>query len=140
MRIKNINNKKYLKNYLLNKNINKSLKILKNKKTDKYYKTLNNNTNVNDNDNEGILPFNCINKEDAKLKIKQIDNDVANINAHRLYWKQKYSNSRENIQIYKENFSEGLLVEKYNQEKQAKIIRKIIEDKNKEIKEKIKFK
>ena len=140
MRIKNINNKKYLKNYLLNKNINKSLKILKNKKTDKYYKTLNNNTNVNDNDNEGILPFNCINKEDAKLKIKQIDNDVANINAHRLYWKKKYSNSRENIQIYKENFSEGLLVEKYNQEKQAKIIRKIIEDKNKEIKEKIKFK
>ena len=129
IKLKNINNKKYIKNYFLNTKINQNLKVLKNNKTDKYYNTLNNNND--------IFPFNCINKEDAKLKIKQIDNDVVSINAHRLYWKKKYSHSRENIQIYNENFSEGLLVEKYNQEKQAKIIRKIIENKNKIINEKI---
>ena len=131
-KLKKMYNKKFLKTHILNENINKDIKNLKNKK-DKYYLTLNNNNNSN----EGCFPFNTINKEDAKLKIKQIDNDIVNKNAHRLFWKNKYSNSRENINSLKEYYSEGLFVEKYNQEKQAKIISKIIENKNRKLKEKI---
>ena len=36
-------------------------------------------------------------KEDAKLKIKQIDNNIVNINSHILFCKNKYNNIRENI-------------------------------------------
>ena len=128
-KFKNLLNKRYLKNYLLNENIENNLKIFKSIKKSNYYKTL--------NCNEGCFPFNTVNKEEAKLKIKQIDTDIVNINAHRLFWKKDYNNSRENIRINNENFSDGLLVEKYNQAKQVKIINKIIENKNKEIKEKI---
>ena len=128
-KLKNLSNKKYLKNYLLNENLEYNLKTLKNIKKSKYYKTL--------NKNEGCFPFNTFNKKDAKLKIKQIDTDTANINAHRLYSKKNFNKTRENIQINKENFSEGLLVERYNQDKQSKIINKIIEIKNRIIKEKI---
>ena len=128
-KFKNLLNKRYLKNYLLNENIENNLKIFKSIKKSNYYKTL--------NCNEGCFPFNTVNKEEAKLKIKQIDTDIVNINAHRLFWKKDYNNSRENIRINNENFSDGLLVEKYNQAKQVKIINKIIENKNREIKEKI---
>ena len=88
---------------------------------------------------ECCYPFNSINQEDAKLKIKikRIDTEIAHINAHRLYCKKKYYNGRENIQIKKENISDGFSIEKYNQAKQESIIRKIIEDKNRIIKEKI---
>ena len=133
IKLKNIYNKRLLKKHLLITNNDKkdnNIKVLKNNKTDKYYITLNNNKF-----NEGCFPFNTLNKEDAKLKIKQIDNDIVNINAHRLYWKKTYNNNRENIQIYKENFSDGLLVEKFNQTKQEKIINTIIENKNRKIKE-----
>ena len=130
-KLKNINYKKFLKKHLLNENVNGDVKNFKNKK-DKYYFTLNNNNN-----NEGSFPFNTISKEDAKLKIKQIDNDIVNLNAHRLFWKNKSKNSRENINLCKENYSEGLFVEKYNQEKQAKIINEIIENKNRKLKEKL---
>ena len=133
IKLKNIYNKRLLKKHLLianNDEIDNNIKVLKNNKTDKYYKTLNSNKF-----NDGCFPFNALNKEDAKLRIKQIDSDIVNINAHRLYWKKKNNNSRENIQIYKENFSDGLLVEKYNQTKQEKIINAIIENKNRKIKD-----
>ena len=139
IKLKSIYNKRILRqNILNNNNMDKNLKnfktIIKKEeiKMNNYYNTLNNN--------EGKFPFNTINQKEARVKIKQIDSDIVNVNAHRLYWKKKYSNSRENIQLSNENFSEGLLVEKYNQEKQANIINKIIENKNKKFKEKLKKK
>ena len=51
--------------------------------------------------------------------------------------KKKYNNSRENIQITSNNFSDGLSVEKYDQARQENIIRKILENKNKKLKEKL---
>jgi len=135
IKIKNIYNKTVRNTLLNDKIVENNLKnyrnIIQNEeiKKNNYYNTLN---------NEGSFPFNTFNKEDARLKIKQIDSDIVNVNAHRLYWKKKYSNSRENILNYKENFRDGLFIEKYNQAKQAKIISKILEDKNRKIQEKLK--
>ena len=135
VKIRNIYNKKFIKNQLLNDGIENNLKTLRkiiNKreiKNKKYYNTLSNK--------ECCYPFNSINQKDAKLKIKRIDTEIVNINAHRLYWKKKYNNSRENIQITSNNFSDGLSVEKYDQARQENIIRKILENKNKKLKEKL---
>ena len=136
IRIKNIYNKKFIKNQLLNNKI-ENIKNLKQFINDKEIINKNNFNTLGEK--ECCYPFNSINQEDAKLKIKikRIDTEIAHINAHRLYCKKKYYNSRENIQIKKENISDGFSIEKYNQAKQESIIRKIIEDKNRIIKEKI---
>jgi hypothetical protein len=78
------------------------------------------------------FPYGSNNREEAKIKIKQIENDTVSINAQKLYNKNKYSKSRQNIN--KTYFSNELLVEKYDQKRLYNIISKIMEDKNKKIK------
>ena len=78
------------------------------------------------------FPYGSSNREEAKIKIKQIENDTVSINAQKLYNKNKYSKSRQNIN--KTYFSNELLVEKYDQKRLYNIISKIMEDKNKKIK------
>jgi hypothetical protein len=134
IKIKNIYNKKYNKNKNFNNEIEniKSLKQLVNNremKNKKRYNTL--------GEKECSYPFNSINQEDTKLKIKRFDTEIVNINAHRLYWKKEYNKTRENILLKNENRRDGLSVEKYNQAKQESIIRKIVEDKDRTIKEKL---
>lgn len=135
LKLRNTYKKKFIKT-LINNNIEENnLKSLKNminykeKKVNNYYNTI---------DNNGVhFPYGSINKKDAKIKIKKIDDDIASINAHKLFSKKRNRSFKQNIQIHNEIFSNDFFVEKYNQEKQAKIIRKIIANKNKEIQDKI---
>jgi hypothetical protein len=135
LKLRNTYKKKFIKT-LMNNNIDdNNLKSLKNminykeKKVNKYYNTI---------DNNGIhFPYGSINKKDAKIKIKKIDDDIASINAHKLFSKKRGRSFKPNIQIHNDIFGNDFFVEKYNQEKQAKIIRKIIAIKNKEIQDKI---
>ena len=134
----NNNNKKILKYNILNENNNNEIKNLKkiinNKEKKKnYYNTINTNEIEH-------YPYGSINKEDAKVKIKQIDTDIVNIKDHRFFWKKKSSKSRQNIKVFNEYFNNDFLIEKYNQKKQANIIGKIIAEKNKEIQQKINMK
>ena len=101
-----LNNKKFLKTYLLDK-ANKQIKIKNNKSEDKTKISLN-LKRIND--------------------IREKENPRVNINAYRLYERIiKNKNKKENNEIY----NKDLLVEKYNQIKQSNIIRKIIEKQNK---------
>ena len=135
LKLRNTYKKKFIKT-LMNNNIDdNNLKSLKNminykeKKVNKYYNTI---------DNNGIhFPYGSINKKDAKIKIKKIDDDIVNINAHKLFSKKRGRSFKPNIQIHNDIFGNDFFVEKYNQEKHAKIIRKIIANKNKEIQDKI---
>ena len=135
LKLRNTYKKKFIKT-LINSNIeDNNLKSIKNiikykeKKVNNYYNTI---------DNNGIhFPYGSINKKDAKIKIKKIDDDILRINAHKLFSKKRNRSFRPNIQIHNDILGNDFFVEKYNQEKQAKIIRKIIANKNKEIQDKI---
>ena len=82
------------------------------------------------------FPYGSNNREEAKIKIKKIENDTASINAQKLYSKNKYNKSRQSMNINKTYFTNELLVEKYDQKRLNNIISKIMNDKNKKIKQK----
>jgi hypothetical protein len=110
--IEKIFKNKFLKTYLLNKS-SKQIKIKENKNDDK---------NIN------ILNIKRINY------IREKENPRVSINAYRLYEKM-IKNKNKNK---KEKNNDDLLVEKYNQIKQSNIIRKIIEEQDKFLQEKLK--
>jgi len=82
------------------------------------------------------FPYGSNSREEGKIKIKKIENDTPSINAQKLYNKNRYSKSRQNMKIYKNHFNNELLVEKYDQKRLYNIISKIMDDKNKKIKKK----
>ena len=82
------------------------------------------------------FPYGSNSREEGKIKIKKIENDTPSINAQKLYNKNRYSKSRQNMKIYKNYFNNKLLVEKYDQKRLYNIISKIMDDKNKKIKQK----
>ena len=109
----NVNKNKFLKTYLLDKT-SKHSKTKKNKDEEK-------NTNE--------LNMKRINE------IRERENPRININAHRLYERIiKNKNKKEKNEVN----NVDLFVEKYNQIKQSNIIRKILEQHNKLLQEKLK--
>ena len=112
--------------YFSKGNKNKIKKIIteREQKKNKYFNNIENNYIQ--------FPYGSSNREEAKIKIKKIENDTASINAQKLYNKNKYSKSRQKIK--KTYFTNELLVEKYDQKRLNNIISKIMADKNKKIK------
>ena len=109
----NVNKNKFLKTYLLDK-------------TSKRIKTKN---NIDEEKNSNELNMKRINE------IRERENPRININAHRLYERIiKNRNKKEKNEVN----NVDLFVEKYNQIKQSNIIRKILEQHNKLLQEKLK--
>jgi hypothetical protein len=112
--------------YFTKGNINNIKKIIteRENKKNKYFNNVENNYIQ--------FPYGSNNREEAKIKIKQIENDTAIINAQKLYNKSKCSKSRKKVN--NTSFINELLVEKYDQKRLNNIISKIMADKNKKIK------
>ena len=107
------------------------------KKTQKKKNNIRYNTLDNYNKGQGHYAYGSVSKKDSKLKIRQIETDIVNKNAHKLFWKQKNSKSRQNIEVFNEYFNDDFKVEKYNQNSQANIIDTLMFKKNMEIQKKI---
>jgi hypothetical protein len=112
--------------YFTKGNINNIKKIIteRENKKNKYFNNVENNYIQ--------FPYGSNNREEAKIKIKQIENDTAIINAQKLYNKSKCSKSRKKVN--NTSFINELLVEKYDQKRLNNIISKIMDDKNKKMK------
>ena len=117
-RLDNLFKNKLLKNYLLNYTITKNniKKFLNSEEKEKSTNSSNHLTN----------------KKEKEKEIPRI-----NINAYRLYEKSKHTN--QNINKKNDKFNGDLLVEKYNQLKQSKIINDIIAKQNKLFQERLKL-
>ena len=87
----------------------------------------------NNNDDEKLNTLNIKRINDIREK----ENPRVSINAYRLYEKM-IKNKSKNKKEKNETYNDDLLVEKYNQIKQSNIIRKIIEQHNKFLQEKLK--
>ena len=108
------NKKKVLRNFLLNKTLRQ--------------KTLN-KLKISEEKTDSLR----IKKLNIK-KEKEKETPYININAHRLYEKTKLNKTKKENNNF---FNNDLLVEKYNQAKQSKIIRNILEKRNKLFQERL---
>ena len=135
-RTQNRNNFKLFSNYFIQNSQKSNEEIIKNKflktyllnKSSKHIKIKENN-----NDDEKLNTLNIKRINDIREK----ENPRVSINAYRLYEKM-IKNKSKNKKEKNETYNDDLLVEKYNQIKQSNIIRKIIEQHNKFLQEKLK--